>query len=97
MSMSMMSPSMVLRDDAVEWILGTGCSKRIRTTLVQVVSALVDHGMQLADAVEVAFFPGLAGGVHQLPEAALQFVDGRLDGLDSPLQPLALPVAAAPI
>jgi gamma-glutamyltranspeptidase/glutathione hydrolase len=49
---SMMSPTVVLGPDgAVRLVVGSGGSKRIRTTIVQVVSAVVDHGTDLADAV----------------------------------------------
>jgi gamma-glutamyltranspeptidase/glutathione hydrolase len=49
---SMMSPSLLLRDDELALVLGSGGSKRIRTALLQVVSLVVDFGMDLADAVE---------------------------------------------
>ncbi|MDH3521294.1 MAG: gamma-glutamyltransferase [Myxococcales bacterium] len=49
---SMMSPCLVLREDRVELIVGSGGSKRIRTALVQAISAVVDHGMDVCAAVE---------------------------------------------
>jgi gamma-glutamyltranspeptidase/glutathione hydrolase len=49
---SMMSPSLVLRDDEVALILGSGGSKRIRTAIPQVLCAFADHGMRVAEAVE---------------------------------------------
>ena len=49
---SMMSPSLVLRDGAVELIVGSGGSKRIRTALLQVISDAVDFGMSVREAVE---------------------------------------------
>jgi gamma-glutamyltranspeptidase/glutathione hydrolase len=49
---SMMSPMVVLRDGEVEMVLGSGGSKRIRSALVQVVSALVDDGLDARAAVE---------------------------------------------
>ena len=50
---SMMSPTFVL-DDAgrVELALGSGGSKRIRSALLQVLVAVLDHDRDLADAVE---------------------------------------------
>ena len=49
---SMMSPTVVLDGwGAPRLVTGSGGSKRIRTTIVQVVSAVVDHGMGVADAV----------------------------------------------
>ncbi len=49
---SMMSPSMLLRGDRLRLVLGSGGSKRIRTALVQVATATVDHGMDVRRAVE---------------------------------------------
>jgi gamma-glutamyltranspeptidase/glutathione hydrolase len=49
---SMMSPSLVLREDEVALILGSGGSKRIRTAIPQVLCAFADHGMRVAEAVE---------------------------------------------
>jgi gamma-glutamyltranspeptidase/glutathione hydrolase len=50
---SMMSPTFVLDDDGdVELALGSGGSKRIRSALLQVLTAVLDHGTDLVDAVE---------------------------------------------
>jgi gamma-glutamyltranspeptidase/glutathione hydrolase len=49
---SMMCPSLLLRGGAVELVLGSGGSKRIRTALAQVISNVVDFGMELRAAVE---------------------------------------------
>lgn len=50
---SMMSPTFVLTADGrtVDLALGSGGSKRIRSALLQVVTAVVDHGLGLAEAV----------------------------------------------
>ena len=50
---SMMSPTFVLDGDGtgVDLALGSGGSKRIRSALLQVITAVVDHGRPLADAV----------------------------------------------
>lgn len=48
---SMMAPSMVLRDDAVELVLGSAGSNRIRSALLQTIVGVVDHGMHAAEAV----------------------------------------------
>jgi len=49
---SMMSPSLLLKDDAVAMVIGSGGSKRIRTAITQVVSAIVDFGIPVQQAVE---------------------------------------------
>jgi gamma-glutamyltranspeptidase / glutathione hydrolase len=50
---SMMAPSIVVAPDGgVELVAGSGGSKRIRTALTQVVSAVVDHRLPLERAVE---------------------------------------------
>ncbi|MCB1002837.1 MAG: gamma-glutamyltransferase [Acidimicrobiales bacterium] len=49
---SMMSPTMVLDDGDPRLVVGSGGSKRIRTTIVQVVSAVVDHGVDVREAIE---------------------------------------------
>ena len=49
---SMMSPSLVLRGDEVRLAFGSGGSKRIRTAMQQVFSAVVDHGVDVERAVE---------------------------------------------
>jgi len=48
---SMMSPSLVLEDAGIVTALGSGGSNRIRTAVLQVVSNLLDHGMDVATAV----------------------------------------------
>jgi gamma-glutamyltranspeptidase/glutathione hydrolase len=48
---SMMSPSLVLRGDAVRLALGSGGSKRIRTAVLQVASRVVDGDAELEAAV----------------------------------------------
>jgi gamma-glutamyltranspeptidase/glutathione hydrolase len=50
---SMMAPSVVVgADGAVQLVLGSGGSKRIRTALLQVMAAAIDQGRDLVDAVE---------------------------------------------
>jgi gamma-glutamyltranspeptidase/glutathione hydrolase len=49
---SMMSPTVVVRDGRPVLALGSGGSKRIRTAILQVVSAVVDHGIAPEVAVE---------------------------------------------
>lgn len=48
---SMMSPTLLLRDDGVQVALGSGGSNRIRTAVLQVLVNLLEFGMTLDDAV----------------------------------------------
>jgi gamma-glutamyltranspeptidase/glutathione hydrolase len=72
---SMMSPTFVLAPDgAVDLALGSGGSKRIRSAVLQVLTAVVDHGIGLTTAVEAPRLhwdtdhtevePGLGADVH---------------------------------
>lgn len=49
---SMMAPSLLVRDRQVCLVIGSGGSKRIRTTVSQVLSQVVDFGRDLKEAVE---------------------------------------------
>jgi len=49
---SMMSPSLLLKNDRVAMVIGSGGSKRIRTAITQVLSAIVDFGIPVQQAVE---------------------------------------------
>ncbi len=51
---SMMSPTLIKRDDRIYAILGSGGSKRIRTAMLQVILNLIDVGMDVRDAVEAS-------------------------------------------
>jgi gamma-glutamyltranspeptidase / glutathione hydrolase len=68
---SMMAPTLILEPDDAVTALGSGGSNRIRTAILQVAVALLDHGMGLDEAVEaprlhvekcgtVSFEPGLS-------------------------------------
>jgi gamma-glutamyltranspeptidase / glutathione hydrolase len=48
---SMMSPTMLIRNDRIELALGSGGSKRIRSAIVQVISNVIDFGMEIESAV----------------------------------------------
>jgi gamma-glutamyltranspeptidase/glutathione hydrolase len=48
---SMMSPSILLGEEGVSLVIGSGGSKRIRSTIMQVMSHVVDFGVPLQDAV----------------------------------------------
>ncbi len=49
---SMMAPTMVLRDGAVELVLGSAGSNRIRSAILQTVVGVVDRGATATEAVE---------------------------------------------
>ena len=48
---SMMSPTIVLKNNQPEIVLGTGGSKRIRTAILQVISNILDFNMPVNQAV----------------------------------------------
>lgn len=48
---SMMSPTMILKDDKPYIVLGSGGSNRIRTAIFQVISNLIDFKMPIQDAI----------------------------------------------
>ncbi|MCK5546882.1 MAG: gamma-glutamyltransferase [Rhodospirillaceae bacterium] len=50
---SMMAPSILITNDGREYALGSGGSNRIRTALLQVISALQDFNVNLPDAVSL--------------------------------------------
>ncbi len=49
---SMMSPSLLIRDEVAKLVIGSGGSKRIRTAINQVLSQVIDFGRSLKDAVD---------------------------------------------
>jgi gamma-glutamyltranspeptidase/glutathione hydrolase len=49
---SMMAPSIVMRDGAVELVVGSAGSNRIRSAILQTIVAVVDHGLGAASAVQ---------------------------------------------
>ena len=48
---SMMSPTMVMKGDTPEIVLGSGGSKRIRSAILQVILNILDHSMEVNEAV----------------------------------------------
>jgi len=48
---SMMAPTIVLKDNKPEIVLGSGGSKRIRTAILQVISNILDFKMPVSEAV----------------------------------------------
>ncbi len=56
---SSMAPFVVLRDGEVAYVMGAAGGVRIISSVVEVTSRLVDHGLTLPDAITRArFFPG---------------------------------------
>lgn len=49
---SMMAPTIVLKNNQPEIVLGSGGSKRIRTAILQVISNILDFKMSVAEAVD---------------------------------------------
>ena len=49
---SMMAPTIVLKNNQPEIVLGTGGSKRIRTAILQVISNILDFEMPVKEAVD---------------------------------------------
>lgn len=49
---SMMSPSLLLHDDKVELVIGSGGSKRIRTAISNVISQVIEYDRPLQKAVD---------------------------------------------
>ena len=77
---SMMSPSLLIKEDRVRLVLGSGGSKRIRSAIVQVISNVLDHNMALSDALaaprlhwendQLQLEPGFdANGIERLRQA----------------------------
>lgn len=53
--LSSMSPTIILKEDGSPFMtLGTPAGLRIYTTLAQVISKVIDHGMNLQDAIDCA-------------------------------------------
>ncbi|MBO0348966.1 gamma-glutamyltransferase, partial [Phormidium pseudopriestleyi FRX01] len=49
---SMMAPTMVLKENRPEIVLGSGGSNRIRTAILQVICNVIDFNLDLATAIE---------------------------------------------
>ena len=49
---SMMAPTIVMRNEVPEIVLGSGGSKRIRNAILQVILNIIDHRMDVAGAVD---------------------------------------------
>ncbi|MFM7427461.1 MAG: gamma-glutamyltransferase, partial [Elainella sp.] len=74
---SMMAPTMILRHDKPEIVLGSGGSNRIRTAILQVISNLLDFGMPIKQAVSASRVHWEAGRFNLEPGFA-SLVSGQL-------------------
>jgi gamma-glutamyltranspeptidase/glutathione hydrolase len=74
---SMMAPSLLLADDKLQLILGSGGSKRIRSAIIQVIFNIVDLGFDLCTAVKA---PRIHWDGHQI-QAEPGFDDAILASL----------------
>ncbi len=79
---SMMSPSLLLKNEQICLVIGSGGSKRIRTTVSQVLSQLVDFKRPLKTAVEAPrlYWDGAVVQVEPgFSEAALKTLAEQVD------------------
>ena len=54
--LSSMSPTIILKDGQLFMVIGTPGSGKIGTTIVQVISNVIDHGMNIARAISMSRF-----------------------------------------
>jgi gamma-glutamyltranspeptidase / glutathione hydrolase len=73
---SMMAPSIVLRDGAVELVLGSAGSNRIRSALLQTIVGVVDHDLDAREAVDAPRVHFEAGVLYAEPGIELAGLDG---------------------
>jgi gamma-glutamyltranspeptidase/glutathione hydrolase len=72
---SMMAPSIVMRDGAVELVVGSAGSNRIRSAILQTIVAVVDHGLGAAGAVQAPRVHFEDGVVFAEPGVELEELD----------------------
>jgi gamma-glutamyltranspeptidase/glutathione hydrolase len=75
---SMMAPSIVLREEQVELVLGSAGSNRIRSALLQTVIGVVDRGLGAQEAVEAPRVHYEEGVLYAEPGIDLSPVDEEL-------------------
>jgi gamma-glutamyltranspeptidase/glutathione hydrolase len=61
---SMMAPTIVMKGDKPEIVLGSGGSKRIRSAILQVILNIIDHGLPVFDAVNAPRVHWDDGALH---------------------------------
>jgi gamma-glutamyltranspeptidase/glutathione hydrolase len=72
---SMMAPTVVLNDGAVELVLGSAGSNRIRSALLQTIVGAVDHGLDARSAVEAPRLHVEAGHLYVEPGVPIEELD----------------------
>lgn len=78
---SMMAPSLVLRDGAVELVLGSAGSNRIRSAILQTIVGVVDRGLTVADAVHAPRAHVEDGIVYHEPGIEIEELAGTQEGV----------------
>ncbi|HSJ23904.1 MAG TPA: gamma-glutamyltransferase [Longimicrobiales bacterium] len=76
---STISPTLVLHDGQVRYVLGGAGDNRIITAVIQTISRVLDHGMPLADAMAAPRVHPISGTELRLEEGAWD--DGALQWL----------------
>jgi gamma-glutamyltranspeptidase/glutathione hydrolase len=74
---SMMAPSIVMRDGLVELVLGSAGSNRIRSAILQTIVGVVDHRLDVREAVEAPRVHLEDGVLYAEPGIDLGELDGR--------------------
>jgi len=73
----MMAPTLVLEDGAPDLVLGSAGSNRIRSTIVQVISAVLDRGLRADEAVQAPRLHVEGGVLYAEPGVPLESLAGR--------------------
>jgi gamma-glutamyltranspeptidase/glutathione hydrolase len=81
---TMMTPAIVLKNDQPCLVMGSGGSARIRSAIMQVLSNLLDFGMNLPDAVQAARIH-IENGVLQCEAGCNERAVSELDSLGYPV------------
>ena len=72
---SMMIPAMVMKDGKVDFVLGSGGSKRIKTAILQVLINAVDFHFPLREAIEksrIHLEDGIVQAEHAIPRETIE-------------------------
>jgi gamma-glutamyltranspeptidase / glutathione hydrolase len=77
---SMMAPTMVMREEEVELVLGSAGSNRIRSALLQTIVGVVDHGLGARAAVEAPRVHFEDGTLYAEPGIDLRELGETADG-----------------